>query len=67
MRALISLLDLLFYVYTIILLLRLLLQKLGANYFNPIVQFLVKVTEPIIRPLRSILPGFRGYDLGAII
>lgn len=36
---------------------------------NPIVQFLFKVTEPVLRPVRNLLPPWRtgGLDLSPLI
>ncbi len=64
--ALYFVLSLFFDLYIFILLLRLLFQKLGASWHNPISQFVIKFTEPVIRPLRRIIPGFRGFDLSIV-
>jgi YggT family protein len=52
--------------YIFILLLRLLFQKLGASWHNPISQFVIRFTEPVIRPLRRFIPGFHGFDLSIV-
>lgn len=49
------------------LLLRFLLQWSNADYYNPISQFLVRVTEPLLRPLRVILPSSRRLDAPALL
>lgn len=61
------LLGFLFETYLFILLIRLLLQKLGANWGNPISQLVVKLTEPVVKPLRKFIPGFRGFDLSIVV
>lgn len=66
MNALSSLADIVFYVYIVVLMLRLFLQKMGANYYNAIIQFLIKVTEPVIKPMRRFVPGYKGYDLAIV-
>jgi YggT family protein len=48
-------------------LLRFLLQWTGADFFNPISQFLVKVTAPALNPLRKLIPGYFGLDLAALV
>lgn len=53
--------------YIIILLLRLLLQKLGASWHNPISQFLIKITGLPLRPLQKFIPGFHGFDLSIVV
>lgn len=64
--ALYFLLSLFIDLYVFVLLLRLLFQKLGASWHNPISQFVIRFTEPVIRPLRRFIPGFRGFDLSIL-
>ena len=47
-------------------LLRFLLQLVRADFYNPISQFLVKVTNPLLVPLRKVIPGYAGLDLAAL-
>jgi YggT family protein len=47
--------------------LRFLLQWTRANFYNPVSQFIVKATQPPLRPLRKIIPGFGGVDLAAAV
>ena len=47
--------------------LRLLLQWARADFRNPVSQFLVKVTNPVIIPLRRIVPGIGGIDTASVI
>jgi len=48
-------------------LLRFLLQACRVDFYNPISQGIVKVTDPVLRPLRLALPGFRNFDLAALL
>lgn len=57
----------LFGLYILAVVLRLLLQMARADFYNPICQVLVKVTNPALRPLRRIVPGFLGIDMAAIV
>ena len=52
-----------------LILIRALLSWVNPDPFNPVVQFLVKTTEPILTPIRRMLPlGFRfGIDISPII
>jgi YggT family protein len=50
-----------------LLLLRFLLQAVRANFYNPLCQFIVKVTNPILLPLRRFIPGFFGIDWATIL
>ncbi len=53
--------------YLVIVLMRLLLQVARADFYNPICQFVVKATDPLIRPLRRLIPGFGGIDLATLV
>jgi YggT family protein len=59
--------SILFDLYIFIVMLRLLLQWCGANYYNPIAQFTVSLTNPIVKPLRRILPAIHNIDLSLIL
>ena len=62
----IFLVDTLFDIYIAIVLLRFLLQQVGADFFNPISQFIVKATQKPVVIARSIMPSFRGIDLATL-
>lgn len=47
--------QLLFQLYLIILILYVLLRASGAHYINPIIQWLVRLSEPLIKPARNLL------------
>ncbi|MDG5499826.1 YggT family protein [Marinobacter sp. BGYM27] len=53
--------------YLTIVLLRFLLQLARADFYNPICQFVVKATNPLLRPLRKIIPGWSGIDGAALV
>ncbi len=48
-------------------LLRFLLQVARADFYNPISQALVRVTNPLLKPLRRIIPGVMGLDVAALV
>ena len=52
------------YLYAVIL--RFLLQLARADFYNPISQALVRITNPAIKPLRRIIPGFFGVDIASL-
>jgi YggT family protein len=54
-------------IYTSLLMLRFLLQQVRADFYNPISQFIVKITNPVVMPARQIIPGFRGYDIATLV
>ncbi len=53
--------------YILVVMLRFLLQWVRADFYNPLCQFLVKATNPPLRPLRRVIPGFGGVDLAAVV
>ena len=53
--------------FLLLVMLRFLLQLVRADFYNPISQFLVKVTNPLILPLRKLVPGLWGLDLAALL
>jgi YggT family protein len=53
--------------YLVAMLLRFLLQLVHADFYNPICQFLVKVTNPLVLPLRKVIPGFAGMDMASLL
>lgn len=66
-RALLFIINIVFTLYIAALYLRIILQYLRADYYNPLVQFIVKITDPVIKPLRGPLPGFKGWDVAAFV
>ena len=54
-------------VYLVAMLLRFLLQVVRADFYNPISQFLVKITNPLVVPLRKVVPGFAGIDVASLL
>ena len=48
-------------------LLRVLLQLVRANFHNPICQFLYKATNPVLMPLRRFIPGWRRLDVAGVL
>ena len=50
-----------------LLVLRVLLQWVHANFYNPVCQFLYKATNPVLIPLRKVIPAWRNVDIAAIV
>jgi YggT family protein len=50
-----------------ILFIRVWLQWVKADFYNPLSQFIVKVSNPLVVPLRKIIPGLGGLDLATIL
>ncbi len=67
MNPFIFLIDIIFQLYATALLIRLLLQWVRADFYNPVSQFIVKITNPPVIPLRKIIPGFAGIDIATLL
>lgn len=67
MTATLFLIHTLFGFYILAVMLRFLLQCVRADFYNPLVQFLVRITNPPLLPLRRIVPGYRGLDLASVV
>ena len=67
MTATVFLIQTVFGFYILAVMLRFLLQWVRADFYNPLVQFLVRITNPPLLPLRRIVPGYRGLDLAAVV
>ena len=61
------LINALFGIYILAVMLRFLFQWVRADFSNPISQFIYKVTNPPLMPLRRFIPSFRGLDIAAIV
>ncbi|MDH3630948.1 MAG: YggT family protein [Gammaproteobacteria bacterium] len=57
----------LFDLYILLVLLRFMLQMLRADFYNPVSQFIVKLTTPPLRILRRIIPSVAGQDSASIV
>ncbi|MFW9267226.1 YggT family protein [Pseudomonas sp. D2-30] len=53
--------------YLLIVLMRFVLQLVRANFYNPLCQFIVKATQPLLKPLRRIIPSLFGLDMSSLL
>jgi len=65
--AFVFLINTLFGLYTAAVMLRFLLQWIRADFYNPVCQAIVKLTNPLLLPLRRVIPGWRGLDFAAVV
>ncbi|MCC4264018.1 YggT family protein [Oceanimonas baumannii] len=61
------LINTVFDLYLMVVLLRIWLQLVRADFYNPFSQFVVKATNPPLKPLRRVIPGFFGIDMAAVL
>ncbi|GIU10662.1 MULTISPECIES: YggT family protein [Shewanella] len=67
MNALTFLITTLFDLYLMVVILRIWLQMARADFYNPFSQFIVKATQPIIAPMRRILPSLGRFDTASFV
>lgn len=67
MAALRFLVDILLTLYAAVLLLRLLLQWVRADFRNPVARAIVQMTNPVILPLRRVLPPVGKVDTASVV
>ncbi len=63
----IFLVQTLFGLILLLFMLRLLMQLVRADFHNPVSQFVVKLTNPLLKPLRRVIPGLFGIDMASLV
>ncbi|CFR06909.1 integral membrane protein YggT%2C involved in response to extracytoplasmic stress (osmotic shock) [Yersinia frederiksenii] len=53
--------------YVMVLLLRIWMQWVHSDFYNPFSQFVVKITQPIVGPLRRIIPSLGPIDSASLL
>jgi len=61
------LLDVVFGLVTYALLLRFVMQTMRAPFRNPAGQAVIALTDWIVKPLRKVLPGYKGIDWASLL
>jgi len=61
------LIDTVIGLYTLIVMLRFLFQLTGADFYNPISQTVVKLSNPPLVRLRRVVPSLPGIDTAAVV
>ncbi len=62
-----NILDIALTVYSFIVIASALVSWVNPDPYNPIVRFLYRVTEPILRPIRKLLPFRLPVDISPLI
>jgi YggT family protein len=57
----------LFSLYILAVMLRFLLGAVRADFYNPVSQFLVRITNPLLLPMRKVIPSLGRYDTSALL
>ncbi|HHH40338.1 MAG TPA: YggT family protein [Sedimenticola sp.] len=64
---LVFLIEVIFGTYVLVLMLRFVLQLVHADFYNPVSQFIVRVTSPVLHPLRRVIPAMAGMDTASLV
>lgn len=67
MNAMYFLINTVFDLYILVILLRLWLQFARADFYNPFSQMVVKLTQPVLGPLRRFIPSIGSFDTATFI
>lgn len=67
MNAMSFLINTLFDLYIMVVILRIWLQAARADFYNPFSQFIVKATQPVVGPLRRVIPSLGSMDLATML
>ena len=65
--ALVFVINTLLGLYTAAVLLRFLMQQVRADFYNPLAQAVVKLTNPLLLPLRRVVPAWGKLDMAALV
>jgi YggT family protein len=57
----------LFGLYILAVMLRFLLGLVRADFYNPVSQFLVRITNPLLVPMRKVIPTIGKFDTSALL
>ena len=64
---LLSLIKMALELYGLLIIVRALISWVSPDPYNPIVRFLYRVTEPVLRPIRRMMPDLGGLDLSPLV
>ena len=55
------------HLYLLLFLLRFIMQWIRADFYNPLAQFIVRATNPLVVPTRRLIPASSGIDLPTLV
>lgn len=67
MMLLIQLITLASKLFTVLIIARVVLSWVNTDPNNPLVRFVDRATEPVLAPIRSLLPSMGGFDFSPIL
>jgi len=67
LKSFIQLIDLFLTIYIWIIIARAIISWVNPDPYHPLVRFLYRVTEPVLAPVRRIIPPIAGIDISPVI
>ena len=67
LASLAQLVQVVFQIYWLLIVARVLISWVNPDAFNPIVQGLARVTDPVLEPLRRVIPSIGPIDISPIV
>jgi len=66
-NAMVFLINIISQFYIGLVIMRFLMQWVRADFYNPLAQFIVRATNPLLRPLRRMIPSVLGLDVASVL
>lgn len=66
-KAFLQLLDLILSIYIWLIIARTIISWVNPSPYHPVVRFLYKTTEPVLGPVRKLIPPLTGLDLSPVV
>ena len=67
MNILFRFINLVFTLYSVAIIARALLPWFRISYYHPVMRFLIRITEPVLAPLRRYIPPMGGLDFTPMV
>lgn len=67
LKSFVQLVDLFLTIYIWIIIARAIISWVNPYPYHPLVRFLYRVTEPVLAPVRRIIPPIAGIDISPVI
>jgi len=66
-NTIVFIIDVILGTYILIVLCRFLFQRLSVDFHNPVSQFILQATSPLLMPMRKYIPSYKGLDTSSLV
>ena len=63
----VGLINLVLTIYSLIIIARTLLSFVRMNPYHPVMEFLIRITEPVLAPIRQVIPPIGPIDISPLV